>query len=420
MMAAKFLSDRLARRGVTAAFLVMVVFLFANPAAAEDAPSASDVDRLTDLVMRAAPITAGIQKQLDSDSNWPFGEKTAKVNASQLQCIRQQLSPAALRENRRQAVVMFIKRHPDKVQDAIDVLTLDQEVEVTFGAVIQAGLESGGKETFTSIGVPNAGKKYDELAEQQQHKLISFMADDEYKTLRDLVLFGVDTQVFSHYSGYLAGREASRKIISDVVSYCSASSANISPVIELETQAPSSINVDRLTDLIVRAFPLGKMIQTMKDNDSSWPLMEKVSKVDASQLQCVRQQMSAEGLRESRRQAVGEFVKRHPEQAQDFINILNDGVADAMELVAGQTIQMMAASTPQEKWAKNLDLRKSMADVPDQQGAEVALVMTDAKYALLRKLMFYDGDDLTVGVVVIKKMLLSALTRCNVPLSSLK
>lgn len=140
-------------------------------------------DRLAPLVVKAMPVGELFQTYIDSDASWPLGDKVSRVSSGQLQCLRHRLSSAGYREHRRDEVLAFTRRHPDKVAESIRVL--DSGAADMFGASIQMGAEQG-----------RTGKKgdFNELAKRfspaQLAAFVELVGDEKHRALRELI--GID------------------------------------------------------------------------------------------------------------------------------------------------------------------------------------------------------------------------------------
>lgn len=163
------------------AALLAIAAAFTLPAHGQTAQESAE--RLAPLVVKAMPVGDLFQSYIDRDANWPLGEKVSRVSSDQLQCLRHRLSSAGYREHRRDEVLVFARRYPDKVSESIRVL--DSGAADMFGASIQMGAEQG-----------RTGKKgdFNELAKRfspaQLAAFVELVGDDKHRALRELI--GID------------------------------------------------------------------------------------------------------------------------------------------------------------------------------------------------------------------------------------
>jgi hypothetical protein len=190
-----------------------------------------------------------------------------------------------------------------------------------------------------------------------------------------------------------------------------------------EVQAPPARvppDADRLTSLVVRAVPMGQMLQASLDKDPNWPVGKKVSRIKAEQLQCLRQRLSPEGYQQSRREAVDKFIERDPNQVQEAIEVLEQGGADVMASAfrAGLKNKNTGGDVEFDNIARNF--------TPQQMHSYSELTSRD-KYEPLRKLLIGISNfplGKNRGALVGKRIGLlvmrDALEHCQVPLSAIQ
>lgn len=197
---------------------VLAALAFAAPVQAQPADA---VDRLTPLVVKSMPIGDVFQPFIERDPNWPLAEKASRVSPTQLQCLRQRLSPAGYAEQRRTDVQAFVKRYPEKVSDSLRVLE-DGAAEM-FGASVALGAEQS-----------RTGKKSDfnELAKRftpaQLAAFVELVGDDKHRALRELI--GIDDTVALEKSteenqsrGRNKGQMIGVKLMLGAMSHCQVS-----------------------------------------------------------------------------------------------------------------------------------------------------------------------------------------------------
>jgi hypothetical protein len=182
---------------------------------------------------------------------------------------------------------------------------------------------------------------------------------------------------------------------------------------------PAPSDSDLLTALVVRAWPIGTMLQASLDKDPNWPAGGKASQIGPSRLKCLRQQLSPEGYQQSRKAAVDQFIQHHPDQVQDAIDVLQQGGADVM----GAAFQ---AGLKSERTGG--DIIKDVAPnfTPTQFGKFMELTQND-KYQPLRRLLFDDSSfpsdehaGANVGKTFGLQLMRNAMNHCRVPMQDLQ
>jgi len=189
---------------------------------------------------------------------------------------------------------------------------------------------------------------------------------------------------------------------------------------------PAPASVDQLADLVVQAMPIGEVFQGFIDKDPRWPLGDKMSRVSPEQAQCLRDQLSAAGYREMRRQDTAAFAQRYPEQVDDALRVLKDGGAD----VFGASIRM---GVEQSRTGQKSDFSQLASRfTPLQMSAFVELIGDD-KHRRLRELIGVDdsfgqqrsGEEQqnrgrNKGMVMGAKLMFRAMDQCKVPLAAVQ
>jgi len=205
----------------------------------------------------------------------------------------------------------------------------------------------------------------------------------------------------------------------DIKNASPADSASAAPAVSEAPaqQPPVPPAADRLTSLVVRAVPIGPMLQASLDKNPDWPVGAKASaRMSASKLHCLRQRLSPEGYLESRAEAVNQFIQRYPDQVQDAIDVLDQGGAD-----------VMAATFKVEQANRNStlgDIAKNFT--PVQIGKYNDLTQND-QYQSLRQLLIGDSRPLAgkragadAGEMFGRQLMRNAMNYCYVPMSVLQ
>lgn len=159
--------------------LALVLASVSLPAAATPAR----VERLTDLITRMLPIGDIFALASRSHPNWPVQGVEDRVDAGQVACLRDELSPAGYRRVVRTRVVAYAGKYPDRV--ASDITLLEGGAADLFGRLVMAGAEG------ETTGVPPDPEAM--LAEASPEQLASFetfFGSPEHADLREVVGLG--------------------------------------------------------------------------------------------------------------------------------------------------------------------------------------------------------------------------------------
>ena len=187
-----------------------------------------------------------------------------------------------------------------------------------------------------------------------------------------------------------------------------------------EAPAPNvdQAKVEELTDLVVQALPLDKLVRHEKEADPKWPFQEAANRVSAEQLQCMRDQYLPKDYREMKRQDVIAFMNRYPGEADDALRILNGGVAETFA-------KFFLNGTMDEK--AEIDAKMSLIHNNPTLLLAVLAVESDYKdkYQHLRELIGFSGNPMLAGAgihqdirLVMSKLRLRAMSECKIPMSA--
>ena len=159
----------------------MLVVAFAAPVAtaaqpATPSPDDARIDKLTDLVVEAVPF-GKIFDIAAADPDWPLQTESGDAVAVRRACLREQLSPAGYRRNKRVEVAAYVAANPDRIGE--DIALLENGGASIMGMAMMAGVDS-----------KVSGKEIDPqalLATIPQERLaifLSFLNDEKYLPLR--------------------------------------------------------------------------------------------------------------------------------------------------------------------------------------------------------------------------------------------
>ena len=189
--------------------------------------------------------------------------------------------------------------------------------------------------------------------------------------------------------------------------------------------AAEKARLDRLTDLVVSAIPLGAIFDGLLQSDPKWPMQEAPDRVSPSQLACLRNELSSGGYRRAKRTEVATYAARNAARIERDIEVLEGGAA----LLMGK---LMMAGVEQETTGVPIDQAALMAESTPEQLAAFMSFMTAPDYAPLRQLAGIgdafdasaDGDENeqrgeAAGADLATRVMLGGMQRCDVPTSVL-
>lgn len=189
--------------------------------------------------------------------------------------------------------------------------------------------------------------------------------------------------------------------------------------------AAGDARVDRLTDLVVSAIPLGKVFDHFAKGDPQWPMQDAPDKVTPAQLACMRKELSTPGYRRAKRDEVAKYVARNRGRIERDIEVLDGGAA----LLMGK---LMMAGVEQEMTGVPVDQNALMSEATPEQLSAFMSFMTAPDFAPLRVLAgigdaFDAGADgeaneqrgEAAGADLATRVMLGGMQRCDVPTSIL-
>lgn len=137
--------------------------------------------------------------------------------------------------------------------------------------------------------------------------------------------------------------------------------------------------VDRLTDLVVRAIPLGEVFDALARDMPAWPMQDKPDAVGPGKLACLRAELSSAGYRRAVRKTVVDYTAEHAARVDGDIALLDGGAAMIMN-------KLMIAGAEQERTGVPTDENALLADSTPEQLQAFMDFMTGADYVPLRRL----------------------------------
>jgi hypothetical protein len=109
-------------------------------------------------------------------------------------------------------------------------------------------------------------------------------------------------------------------------------------------------------------------------------------KLGEPKVQCLLQQISAEGSREKRRQAVAAFARRYPDQVQDSIDVLEKGGATAMSIFFDVALKISTAK-PDEEENILAEIKSEFSMLTPEQTSQMDRLLKGREFDSLMKLM---------------------------------
>jgi hypothetical protein len=143
----------------------------------------AQVDRLTSLAVETIPLGEVLDLLAKADPKWPMQEKKNAVDAKQLACLRDELSPQGYRRYKRTDVLDYVARRGSHVETEIKIL--ESGAAMLMGKLVMAGANarhSGQEISEESI--------LGQATPEQVASFMSLMVDPKYGELRELVGLG--------------------------------------------------------------------------------------------------------------------------------------------------------------------------------------------------------------------------------------
>lgn len=185
--------------------------------------------------------------------------------------------------------------------------------------------------------------------------------------------------------------------------------------------APRNSNVDRLTRAMVTLLPMGEIFDHFAAKDAEWPAKGKMDKVTPDQLACLRRELSTEGYTRTRRAEVEAYVKAHPAEVKDDIELLEGGAAETYGKLIRAGFEAKFSGT-------HADSNAILKSLQSDQLLSFMKFAQDPSYSDLRKLAGMAdalvGADTSkesqragqqVGKTLASKYILQANATCKVP-----
>ena len=138
--------------------------------------------------------------------------------------------------------------------------------------------------------------------------------------------------------------------------------------------------VSRLTDLVVRTVPMGRVFEMLAADSPDWPMQDRPGAVTAGQLACLRDELSPDGYRRMKRTEVVAYVAENAGQVEADIAVLEAGGARMMS-------QLMLAGVEQERTGVPVDQDEILGQASPAELEAFMQMMTGEEQARLRGLL---------------------------------
>ncbi|MEG3789012.1 hypothetical protein V1318_02640 [Lysobacter sp. CCNWLW3] len=182
---------------------------------------------------------------------------------------------------------------------------------------------------------------------------------------------------------------------------------------------------DGLTEVMLQMLPFGKILDDAAAADPEWPLQGKADKVTPKQLGCLRSELSTTGYRRSKRAEALTYVQAHPERIDADMALLKGGAASVFS-------DFINAGVDEAQTGKKVETSEVMKKMKADQMLSFVDFITDADNAPLRELVgigeafnpsktAQENSDAgkSIGTRLVLKLMLGAMTTCDVPPSTI-
>ena len=143
--------------------------------------------------------------------------------------------------------------------------------------------------------------------------------------------------------------------------------------------ANDAARVDRFTDLVVEMMPIGEIFETLAGLDPNWPMQHNPSLVDKGELACLRDELSRQGHRRSKRREVVRYLADDPARAAADLAILERGAAKAFGLLVREGAEAERKGTAPDEAA-------ILAQLSETEAQAMLSVISEPEFASLRRL----------------------------------
>jgi hypothetical protein len=205
--------------------------------------------------------------------------------------------------------------------------------------------------------------------------------------------------------------------------FCLAASLVLAagPVVA-ETAQTHEQRVERLTDSMVVLMPFGTIFEGVAAAEPAWPAMDRADEISASQLVCLRGELSTPGYRRYAHEQVTAYAAANPDRLDRDIAMVEGGVAEMFG-------KLVLAGAEGERTGVQVDPEQLLSGYEPAQLEAFMTFFSAEEYAGLRELAGL-GNQLSgeksaeeneaageqLGSALARKLMLRAMTTCGVDL----
>lgn len=157
---------------------------------------------------------------------------------------------------------------------------------------------------------------------------------------------------------------------------------------ETDASAPDAV-LKRLGDLVAETIPLGRIFESLAEQDPKWPVSDRPQAVTPAQLACLRGELSVAGYRRAKEDEVRQYAAANPTRIASDVKLLEGGAAAVMARL------VMAGAESERTGVKMSEQEVLRAMTPTELGSFMTF-MTLQEHAGLRELSGI-GNTLDVG-----------------------
>lgn len=157
-------------------------------------------------------------------------------------------------------------------------------------------------------------------------------------------------------------------------------------------EEPSTQQIDRMTDAVIQAFPMEKMIAATEARNPNWPMAKAPSLAIAQKLACVRKELANGPMRQWKRDEVVAYAKLHGARFEQDITLV--------EIAAPAFGKLVMAGFESAASGEQVDLADLLASMTPEQKAAMVQLNKDPEMSPLRDLIGIGnakGDDMHQG-----------------------
>lgn len=144
--------------------------------------------------------------------------------------------------------------------------------------------------------------------------------------------------------------------------------------------AGAEARIDRLTDALVELMPIGRIFENVAASEPAWPVQDMLDQVSATELVCLRGELSTPGFRRLTRARVVQYAEANPARLDEDIALLAKGASE----LHGRLIM---AGFEGERAGVAVDPEAVLAGATEEQLGSFLSFSTDVRYQGLREIV---------------------------------